>query len=218
MPARNPDLHGSAPDDAAAALLIVDLISDFEFGNGARVARAALRIAPRIARLKARAKIAGLPTLYVNDNFGRWRSDFRQLVEHALSRPRSEPVIRLIEPEPGDYFVLKPKHSGFYATALAPLLRSIGARTVILTGVASHQCVLFTANDAHLRDLDVAVPRDCIGAATPQQTAFALRYFSSVLRADTRASTRLDLAKLAGSSHRARALRARTRSQFVEVG
>jgi nicotinamidase-related amidase len=194
MPARNRDLHGFAPDTASTALLILDLISDFEFPDGEAVLRAALPVAARVRRLKARARAAGIPTIYVNDNFGRWRSDFRELVQHCLrSGARGAEVVRLIEPDPEDYFILKPKHSGFYATALETLLTYIGVDTVILAGVSTHQCVLFTANDAYVRDLHIMVPSDCVAAVNAGQTRFALRYFSTVLRADVRASARLRL-------------------------
>src|SRR5688572_5057173 len=159
MPAKNQDLHGSAPDSASTALLIIDLVSDFEFEDGEQVFRAALPVARSIRRLKERARAAGIPTIYVNDNFGRWRSDFRELVRHCLQDGvRGAEVVRLIEPEPDDYFILKPKHSGFFATALETLLAYIGVDTVILTGVSTHQCVLFTANDAYVRDLHIIVP------------------------------------------------------------
>jgi nicotinamidase-related amidase len=194
MPAKNKDLHGSAPDSASTALLIIDLISDFRFEDGAEVLRTALSVAPRLRRLKERAKAAGIPVIYVNDNFGRWRSDFRELVEHCLADgARGAEVVRQIEPDPDDYFILKPKHSGFYATALETLLTYIGVHTVILTGVSTHQCVLFTANDAYVRDLHIVVPADCVGAVTAAQTRFALRYFRTVLKADVRSSARLRL-------------------------
>jgi nicotinamidase-related amidase len=196
--AKNRDLHGFAPDEARAALLILDMISDFEFEDGAAVFRAALPLARRIRRLKERASEAGIPAIYVNDNFGRWRSDFRQLLAHCLhDGVRGEPVVRLLEPGPDDYCILKPKHSGFYATALDTLLHYMGVETVILTGVSTHQCVLFTANDAYVRDLQIVVPRDCVAAVTANQTQFALRYMRAVLKADLRASSRLPLARYA---------------------
>ena len=216
MPARNRDLHGFAPDSASTALLILDLISDFEFPDGAAVLRSALPVAERVRHLKARARAARIPAIYVNDNFGRWRSDFRELVRHCLrDGARGAEVVRLVEPDPEDYFILKPKHSGFYATALETLLTYIGVDTVILTGVSTHQCVLFTANDAYVRDLHIVVPSDCVAAVNAAQTRFALRYFATVLKADVRPSARLTLAREHGgdrsSTPRKRAATARAR-------
>ena len=84
MPAKNPDLHGNAPDTCEVALLLVDVINDLEFPGGRAILAPALRAARRIAALKARARKARVPVIYANDNFGRWRSNFADVVEHCL--------------------------------------------------------------------------------------------------------------------------------------
>jgi nicotinamidase-related amidase len=84
MPAKNPDLHGNAPDQAAVVLLLIDVINDLEFDGGEALLAQALPMAERVAALKRRARAAGIPTVYVNDNFGRWRSDLRALLAHSL--------------------------------------------------------------------------------------------------------------------------------------
>ena len=78
------DLHGNAPDSSPTALLIIDAINDLEFPGGKEMLARATRMARCIAKLKKRAEAAHVPTVYVNDNFGRWRSDFRRLVNHCL--------------------------------------------------------------------------------------------------------------------------------------
>ena len=149
-PARNPDLHGNVPDDAHAALLLIDVVNDLEFDGGAELLTQALPMAEHLAELKARARAHGVPVLYVNDNFGRWRSDFRRLVEHCLGAGRGRPIVELLQPDEDDYFALKPKHSGFFGTTLDLLLHYLGAQTVIVTGLTTDNCVLFTASDAYL--------------------------------------------------------------------
>jgi nicotinamidase-related amidase len=179
------------------------MISDFRFPDGAKVQRAARRVAPRIADLKQRAKAAGLACIYVNDNPGRWRSDSRALIDHCLrARSPGADIARRLRPNESDYFILKPRHSAFYATPLEVLLENLGARRVILTGVSSHQCVLFTANDAHLRNLEIIVPSDCVAGPSSRDTRFALQYFKSVLGARV-------------SPHRSLRLRALNRSRRV---
>jgi nicotinamidase-related amidase len=186
--------HGLLPDHSPTVLLILDMLSDFRFPDGEQVLRAARRIAPRIARLKERARAAGAATCYVNDNTGRWRSDLSALLAHVTSdEARGADVCSQLAPAATDYVVLKPRHSAFYATPLEVLLEHWGAKRLILTGVTSHQCVLFTANDAHVRNYELFVPADCIGAPSTGDTRFALRYFKSVLNADTRQSGRLRL-------------------------
>ena len=196
---RSSDLHGSAPDNSRTALIILDLISDFEFVDGTRLLKHALALAPRIAALKQRASAAGVPTIYVNDNFGRWQSDRADVIAHCL-RPESKgrDLVSQITPDPSDYFILKPKHSGFFGTPLHALLDNIGARTLILTGVTSHQCVLFTATDAYVREFDLVIPRDCIAAMRTEQTRAALDIFRTALKAKTTISSKLRFSRKGG--------------------
>jgi nicotinamidase-related amidase len=195
---RSPGLHGSVVHRAKAALLLIDVINDLEFPEGEQIRPHAMRMARAVARLKARASAAGVPTVYVNDNFGIWKSDFRCVVEHCLrDGVRGAPVARMLAPTDGDYFVLKPKHSGFYSTTLDLLLAHLGARTLILVGLAGNICVLFTANDAYMRDYELCVPGDCCASNTVAENRHALAQMKAVLKADTRPSSRLDLAALA---------------------
>jgi nicotinamidase-related amidase len=187
MPAKNQDLHGNAPDKSDTVLLLIDVINDLEFPEGEALLRAALPAAERMLDLKRRAKGAGVPVAYVNDNFGRWQSNFHAQVEHCLEDGvRGEPIARLLKPDDDDYFVLKPKHSGFFSTTLEVLLKYLGTKTVVCTGFAGNICVLFTANDAYLRDLHVVVPEDCTASNTPEDNGHALDVMRKVLKADTR--------------------------------
>lgn len=203
MPFRNRDLHGSAPDTSGVALLLIDVINDFDFPEAEQLLRYALPMAHRLAELKQRAKQQRLPVVYVNDNFGRWRSDFKAQVEHCLQPDRpGRSVVELLQPAEEDYFVLKPKHSGFYSTTLDTLLEYLGVSTIILTGLATNICVLFTANDAYMRDFQLVVPSDCAAANTPQDHNHALQQIAHVLKADTRPASELlqkPLANLAPS-------------------
>jgi nicotinamidase-related amidase len=144
--------------------------------------------------LKARAKQAGIPSIYVNDNFGRWQSDFRKLIRHCLAHDvRGKPLASLLKPDEDDYFVLKPKHSGFYSTTLDLLLTYLGVKTLVLTGIAGNICVLFTANDAYMRDYHLIIPTDCVASNTVKENNNALELMKNVLKADVRPSTELDL-------------------------
>ncbi len=195
--ASNPDLHGNAPDKSDVALLLIDVINDLDFPEGDQLLRRALPMAERLVDLKRRAREADIPVIYVNDNFGRWRSDFKAQVEHCLNDGvPGKPVVERLKPEGDDYFVLKPKHSGFFSTTLDILLDYLGARTLILTGIAGDICVLFTANDAYMRDFSLVVPCDCVASNTEEQNRNALEVMATVLKADTRPSTDLDLTAL----------------------
>ena len=191
------DLHGSAPDDSGTVLLLIDVINDFEFPRGEELFQCALSIAGPIIKLKRRAKKAGIPAVYVNDNFGRWQSNFQQIVDHCLKKSvRGHSFVEQLVPEKQDYFVLKPKHSGFYQTPLELLLKHLGAKRLILTGLSTNSCVLFTANDAYMRDLQLMVPSDCVAACSSQEQENAIEQMKTMLKADTSPSSELNLEHL----------------------
>ena len=193
MPAKNEDLHGNAPDKAEVALLLIDVINDLEFPGGDCLLEHAKPMAERLAALKRRAKAADIPVIYVNDNFGKWRSDLRALVVHCLHDDvRGRPIVELLKPDPEDYVVLKPKHSGFYQTPLELLLKHFGTQRLILTGVSTNSCVLFTANDAYMRDMELIVPEDCVAACNSQEHRFAMEQIKNMLKADVRPSLEID--------------------------
>lgn len=189
--------HVAAADASPVALLLIDLINPLSFPGAEALIARALPMAERIARLKADARRAGIPAIYVNDNFGRWRSDFRTIVAHCLEDgvPGHEVAARL-RPEADDYFVLKPKHSGFHATALELLLGHLGVHTLVLTGLAGNVCVLFTANDAYMRDFRVVVPEDAIASNSDEENRFALHQMRAFLHAETPTLADLDLEAL----------------------
>jgi nicotinamidase-related amidase len=192
MPAKNDDLHGSAPDKCETALLIVDVINDLDFPQANQLLRYAPAMAGKLAKLKQRVKRAGVPGIYVNDNFGRWRSDLHSLVEHCRQGKARE-IVDLLRPEHDDYFVLKPKHSGFFSSTLESLLRYLGAKRLIITGIAGNYCVLFTANDAYMRDYELIVPSDCTVSNTARENRQSIDLMRKYLKADTRPSARIKL-------------------------
>lgn len=197
MPAKNPDLHGNVPEHSAVALLLIDLINDLEWPGGDQLLPHALKAAEAVANLKRRCKAACVPVLYVNDNFGRWQSDFSKIVSHCCEEDvRGRPIAEALTPEKDDFFVLKPKHSGFYSTTLDTLLQYLGAKTLILVGFTADNCVLFTASDAYVRDFNLLIPSDCVASMDPAENAHALKHMRRVLKADTRPSAEIDLGAL----------------------
>ena len=174
------------------ALLLIDVINDLAFEGSEPLVEQAEAMAGRLATLKQRAARAGVPSIYVNDNFGQWRSDFRQTVAHCTARKsRGRRVSTRLRPTRDDYFVLKPKHSGFYDTTLGTLLGDLKIRRVVVTGIAGNICVLFTANDAYMRGLKIWAPADCIVSNTDADNDAALRQIELVLKGDVTPSTQL---------------------------
>jgi nicotinamidase-related amidase len=199
--AKNSDLHGNVPDQCSVALILIDVISDMEFEDGEAVFDNALPAARNLARLGKRARKAGVPVIYVNDNFGKWRSDFRQQLGHVLEDGvRGQPIAELLRPEEDDYFVLKAKHSGFYDTQLDLLIEYLQVRTVVIAGFTTDICVLFTASDAYLRDLDIIIPPDCSAAASAEYHERALEHMKRVLHVTMIPSHDIDFSELVDAS------------------
>ena len=174
---------------AGTALLLVDVINDLAFPDADALIKQAEPMSRALAAFKRRASRAGVPIVYVNDNFGQWRSDFRRTVAHCVAKTSSgRTVSSRLKPNERDYFVLKPKHSGFYDTTLETLLEELKVVRVIITGIAGNICVLFTANDAYMRGLRIYAPSDCIVSNTAEDNAHALRQIEQVLKGYTQPS------------------------------
>jgi nicotinamidase-related amidase len=181
------------------ALLLIDVINDLAFPGSEALVAQAEPMAARLAAFTRRARTAGVPTVYVNDNFGQWRSDFRKTVAHCTARTSKGRRVSLrLRPTRDDFFVLKPKHSGFYDTTLATLLDDLKIRRVIVTGIAGNICVLFTANDAYMRGLQIFAPADCIVSNTVEDNDAALRQIELVLKGKVTPSTQLRFRQTGG--------------------
>ena len=158
-----------------SALLIIDMINALDFPEGKRLLKDALPAARRIARLRKRLKALGVPVIFVNDNFTHWREDFRQLVAICCQPDvTGAPLVQALPPEQDDYTILKPQHSAFYNTPLETLLAQLEVERVILTGIATDQCILASAVGSRMRKLETVVASDGTAAITPQRHRNAL--------------------------------------------
>ncbi|MFJ8715790.1 cysteine hydrolase family protein [Streptomyces violaceus] len=155
------------------ALIVVDMINTYDHEDSELLVPSAERVVPVIAELIGRAREADVPVVYANDNFGLWRSHHGELVDTALARPHAD-LIEPIRPDDESLFVVKARHSAFYETPLAYLLWSLGVGHVVLTGQVTEQCVLYSALDAHIRHLEVTVPRDAVASIHPHLASAAL--------------------------------------------
>ncbi|MGA9289902.1 MAG: isochorismatase family cysteine hydrolase [Anaerobacillus sp.] len=178
--------------NTSAALLLIDVINTMDFENAELLARFTEKTADNIASLKKQAKAKGMPVIYVNDNYGLWQSDFKKVINYAAEANGQHLVDRL-EPEEDDYTVVKPKHSGFFSTPLSTLLKYLNVNTLIITGFAGNICVLFTANDAYMREYDLYIPSDCCASNVEEDNNYALKLMEGNLKANTQHSSELNL-------------------------
>jgi len=196
------------------ALLIVDMINHFDFEGGAALLRATRPVAPRIGALARRFRAAGAPVVYVNDNFLDWRGGFADLVASCAGEGAGgAEIVRHVLPEARDRFVLKPRHSGFLDSPLELLLRQLRVRRVVVTGIAADSCILITAHDAHMRQLQVQVPRDCVAAQTVARRDRALALMRDAFGIDVRGARTVRLVADAAGRGRSAGAGRRRRNQ-----
>jgi nicotinamidase-related amidase len=186
-----PDAAARDRAGGAVALLIIDMINCFDFEGAELIQPKAAAAADAILALRSTVEQAGWPVVYVNDNFGEWHSEKSRLVDRALAKPN--PVTAKLKPEDQDYFIIKPQFSGFYATNLPVLLPKLGVSRLILTGIASDICILFTAADAHMRDYALWIPEDTVAAEQDERGAWALEIMRESMGAETAPTTDLTL-------------------------
>lgn len=172
------------------ALLIIDMINNFDFSHGPILAKKAQEIAAPIKLLKQLFNQENLPVIFINDHYKLWQADFHKIIELCRNE-YSQPIFAELLPEDPDYFLIKPKHSAFYGTALHTLLQQLQVNTLILTGIAGNICVLFTANDAYMREYKLLVPPDCIASADNQDNQYALTMMQNVLKGQLIASNKI---------------------------
>lgn len=159
------------------ALISIDLMSDFEFPGGKQLRAALIKTAPNIRQLQGGFRRNGLPVIYANDNYGRWRDDFRaQMRRVAAASTEGRKLVETFKPARSDHFVLKPHRSAFYKTPLGHLLKELNIQRLVFIGQTTDMCVAATAIDARMREFDIFVPPDCCVANKPAHHDQALRF------------------------------------------
>jgi nicotinamidase-related amidase len=165
------------------ALVVIDMINTYEHEDGELLVESAGKAVPVIARLLERARESGTPVIYVNDNFGQWRSDLRALVDNAVKSEHGS-LVEPIVPDEDAMFVVKARHSIFYETPFGYLLRQEGIEEIVLTGQATEQCILYSALDAHIRHIPVIVPREAVAHIHEDLAEAALRMMELNMEAE----------------------------------
>lgn len=185
-------IQGPAP--GGVALLIIDMINAFDFDGAEQLLPKAEALSRVILSLRDQADRLKIPVVYVNDNFGHWHSERSRLVEACTAKGLpGAAIVRSLAPRDGDFFIIKPQFSGFYATNLPVLIPKLGVDRLVLTGIAADICVLFTAADAHMRDYGLWAPSDAIASEADEETRWALGIMRKSMAAETRKSGELTL-------------------------
>lgn len=176
-----------AKKKSPTALLIIDMINTLDFPEGKSLLKHALPVAENIRKIKAKMKKKNVPVIYLNDHYGHWRDDLKAVYEYcSQDKFPGKKLSAILKPEDDDYFLLKPKHSGFYGTQLDLLLSDLGVKKLIITGVAGNICILFTVNDAYMREFQIHVPENAIASNSARDNQYALNQFREVFGIETK--------------------------------
>jgi nicotinamidase-related amidase len=174
-----------------SALLIIDMINKFDFPGGDELLNNTEKIVVPINHLKKRAKKENVPVIYVNDNYGLWQDNMDDIIK-VCKEGRGRSIIEKIHPDEDEYFIVKPKHSCFFGTQLEILLHQLGVNHLILTGIAGDICVLFTANDAYMREYELSIPIDCITSESKEDNDSAIHIIKKTIDADLSSSCEIE--------------------------
>jgi isochorismate hydrolase len=90
------------------------VINDLSFPQNEKLLRESQELSACIAKLKARCTQAGIPAIYVNNNFGKWRSDFSEVVRNCLRGDApGRKMVEALLPDQLDCIVQKPSIQPF---------------------------------------------------------------------------------------------------------
>jgi nicotinamidase-related amidase len=167
----------------SSAVVVIDMLSPYDFPDADQVVAHAGDVVPRIERLLARAQDEDVPIIYVNDNYGDWNSSAEELVRRGLEGEHPE-LVEPLCPSDGNAFVIKARHTIFYGTPLEHLLKQQGIDRLVLTGQVTEQCVLYSALDAYVREIEIAVPADAVVPIHEDLADAALRMMERNMGAD----------------------------------
>jgi nicotinamidase-related amidase len=174
---------GTRSDVPGTALVVIDMLNPYDHEDADVLAENVAAIVDPLAALIARSSDDDAGVVYVNDNYGDFAASREDLVKGALAGRHPELVEPILPPEDAD-FLVKVRHSAFYATPLAYLLRQREVDTLVLAGQVTEQCILYSALDAYVRHFPLRVARDAVASIDPELGDAALRMMERNMRAE----------------------------------
>ena len=165
------------------AVIVVDMLNDFV--TGALGCDRAKAIVPATAELLDAARKAGVPVIFSNDaHIAGIDRELKLWGDHAIAGTKGAEVIPELKLSDKDYVVPKRRYSGFFQTDLDILLKKLGVKTVIMTGLHAHMCVRHTSADAYCLGYDVIVAKEATDSFTQEDYENGLAYLKTCYGAD----------------------------------
>lgn len=164
------------------ALLLVDVLNDFEHEDGERLLSSFRERHDGMVRALGRARGEDVPVVYANDNYGVWDGDRQRLVRQALDG-RGGDLLEALAPGEDDPFVVKPRYSAFDKTPLELILSDLETERLLLAGASTEGCVAQTAIDARELGFKISVLADACATVDERVERVALDYLEAVVGA-----------------------------------
>ncbi|MFH1775744.1 MAG: isochorismatase family cysteine hydrolase [Chloroflexota bacterium] len=176
-------------DPRHAVILVIDVVNSSMHSKGAWArlglpVKAAQEMVPRLVKFLDAATKYKVRKIFIKGAVNSWKENPVRLpkaraetanVEYSTEKLVNEPWEQdfyLVKPEPDDLIIEKWRYDAFVGTPLDLALKSVGARSVLLTGVGSGGCVEWTHNHAFaLGYYTVIVENCCQGMATSHEEA-----------------------------------------------
>jgi len=173
---------------SATAVLVVDMMNSYRHPDAEQLIPKVEKIVDPLADLVTRARDADdIDLIYVNDNYGDFTADFSDLVRSACHGERPD-LVDPIVPTQHSRALTKVRHSAFYASPLAYLLRRLGTERLVLTGQVTEQCILYSALDAYVRHFAVVIPTDAVAGIDDELSDAALTMMQRNMDAELRSA------------------------------
>jgi nicotinamidase-related amidase len=162
------------------AVIVVDMLNDFVKEDGALVVPGASKLIPNQQKVLKTAREQGVKVIYLTDNHLPYDDEFEKWPPHAVAGTEGAEVIDELKPIDNDRVIPKRRYSGFFGTDLDITLREADIQTLVLMGVLTDICVMYTSADATAKDYDVVTVKDAVDSSNRENHEFAIQHMKSV--------------------------------------
>lgn len=167
---------------ANTALLVIDMLNDFLLDGAPLQVPGGKDVIPCIREQIDKARQNGLPILYPCDAHAQDDPEFKIWPPHAVKGTKGAEIVDELKPASSDIYIPKTKYNSFYRTDLEQRLESLRVEKLIVTGVVTEICILYTSADAIMRGYEVEVPDGCTKSLNEEDGRFALRQIREILQ------------------------------------
>ena len=157
------------------ALLIIDMQNDFVLDGGLLKVAQGKVVVPKIKEILGIFRARNLPVFHIirvhrsdGSDVEINRQELFKKHPFAVEGSHGAAVIDELSPKPGEYVIPKVRMSAFIGTELDLMLRNLGVREIVVTGIQTPNCIRTTVFDAVAYNYPVTLVEDAVGAQTDE--------------------------------------------------